>query len=401
MKLWEFLGSAFETLWANRMRSVLTMIGIIIGTAAVISIFALGQSASSSIGASLAQFGNQGIIVLPSGAGTRGAQTVQLEWRDFVVLRDSCSRCLSIAPAYDSYVAIRSGHTNDTYEFGSDTDFVPDKLPMAEGRRFSSSDVEGARAVANLTMAAKTKLFGDAPGVGKYVRIEDRRYLVVGVYAPISLGLLSNLGGGSGYSIFIPYTAYHHVPGALIEYLQIWPKPGESAASVIDEVEGILTHLHGPRAAFESQDLTQQVNQFQTVIEAVAIGISAIGFIALIVGGIGVMNIMLVSVIERTREIGIRKAIGASRSDILWQFLTEAIAITLIGGVIGTLVGVGAALTVNVLVLSKLSNQAASIDWPSILALSIGFSVLVGIFFGTYPASRAAALSPIECLRHE
>jgi len=400
VKLWEFFGSAFDTLWANRARSILTMIGIVIGTAAVIAIFALGQSASASIHMSLAQFGNQGIFFTPT-QGARTLQTVQLDWRDFAAVRDGCSRCLAVAPGYDSFVNIRSGHTNDTFEISSDTDYVPDKLPMAEGRRFDAADIEGARAVANLVMPAKQKLFGDAPGVGKYVRIEDRRFLVVGVYAPISVGLLGGLGGGNDYTINIPYTTYHHLPGSQIEYLQVWGQPGVPTAAVIDEVQGILTHLHGTHAAFEAQDFTQQVNTFQTVIEAIAIGISAIGFIALIVGGIGVMNIMLVSVVERTREIGIRKAIGASRRDIAWQFLAEAVAITLIGGAVGTIIGVAAALLTNALVINKLSNGPVPIDWVSILLTSVSFSVLVGIFFGTYPATRAASLSPIECLRHE
>jgi putative ABC transport system permease protein len=400
VKLWEFFRSALETLWANRTRSLLTMIGIVIGTAAVIAIFALGQSASSSIRLSLAQFGNQGIFFTP-GTGERGLETIALQWRDFVAVRDGCSRCLSVAPAYDSYVTIRSGHTIDTYELSSDTDYVPDQLPMAEGRRFDAQDIQGARAVANLVMPTKQKLFGNASAIGKYVRVEDRRFQVVGVYAPISLGLLGGLAGGSADLINIPYTTYHHLPGSQIEYLQVWAKPGESTAAVIDEVQGILKHLHGPHAAFEAQDFTQQLSQFQAVIDAIAIGISAIGFIALVVGGIGVMNIMLVSVVERTREIGIRKAIGASRRDIIWQFLTEAISITLIGGAVGTLLGVGSALLVNVLVINKMSSQPVSINWLVILATSVTFSVLVGIFFGTYPATRAAALSPIECLRHE
>jgi putative ABC transport system permease protein len=400
VKLWEFFRSALETLWANRTRSLLTMIGIVIGTAAVIAIFALGQSASSSIRLSLAQFGNQGIFFSPGG-GERRLETIALDWRDFQAVRDGCSRCLSVAPGYDSFVTIRSGHVTDTYELASDTDYVPDQLPMAEGRRFNSQDIQGARAVANLVMPTKQKLFGNASAIGKYVRVEDRRFQVVGVYAPISLGLLGGLAGGSEDLINIPYTAYHDLPGSQIEYLQVWAKPGESTAAVIDEVQGILRHLHGPHAAFEAQDFTQQVSQFQAVIEAIAIGISAIGFIALVVGGIGVMNIMLVSVVERTREIGIRKAIGASRRDIIWQFLTEAIAITLIGGAVGTVLGVGSALLVNVLVINKISSQPVVINWLVILATSVTFSVLVGIFFGTYPATRAASLSPIDCLRHE
>ena len=399
MKIWEFFSSALETLWANRMRSVLTMIGIVIGTAAVISIFALGQSASSSIAATLGQFGNQGIFVFPD-SGARRLKTVQLQWQDVASVRDACTRCYKVFPIYDDYITIRSGHALDAYEISSDSDYIVDSLPMAEGRRFTADDIDSARPVADLLMPAKQRLFGDGSAIGKYVRIANRRFLVVGVYAPISAGILSGFGG-SDYTINIPYTAFHHLPNSRVLGLQIFPQPGESAAAVIDDVEGILKRIHGARAAFEGQDFSQQANTFLSVIAYVAIGISAIGFIALIVGGIGVMNIMLVSVIERTREIGIRKAIGASRRDILWQFLTEAIAITLIGGFIGTLIGVAAALATNSFLIGGFAGHAASINWFSILFASVSFSVLIGIFFGTYPAARAAGLSPIECLRHE
>jgi putative ABC transport system permease protein len=399
VKLWEFFASAVETLWANRTRSILTMMGIVIGTAAVISIFALGQSASSSIGAALGLFGNQGIYIFPD-SGERRLKTVQLQWQDVAIVRDACSRCLRVFPVYDEYVTIRSGHTNDAYELQSDTDFVMDKLPMAEGRRFSAEDIDAARPVTNLLMPAKQRLFGDGPAVGKYVRIVDRRFRVVGVYAPISAGILSG-AAGSDFSLNIPYTTFHHLPDSQILFLQVYPNPGESAGAVIDEVIGILKRAHGSRAAFEGQDLSQQAGVFLSIIAYVAVGISAIGFIALVVGGIGVMNIMLVSVIERTREIGIRKAIGASRRDILWQFLTEAIAITLIGGFVGTVIGVSTALAANSFVVEKFAGQTASINWFSILFASVSFSVLIGIFFGTYPAARAAGLSPIECLRHE
>jgi len=399
VKLWEFFGAAFETLWANRARSILTMIGIVIGTAAVIAIFALGQSASSAMGVTLGMFGDQGIIILPD-TGARRLKTVQLQWQDVAIVRDACSRCLKVFPFYDEFVTIRSGHTNDAYELQSDTDYIVDKLPMAEGRRFTSDDIDGARQVADLFMPAKQRLFGDGPAVGKYVRVAERRFLVVGVYAPISAGILSG-AAGSDYTINIPYTAYHHLANSQITYLQVYPKPGESSGAVIDDVVGILKRVHGSRAAFEGQDFSQQASIFLSVIAYVAIGISAIGFIALVVGGIGVMNIMLVSVIERTREIGIRKAIGASRRDIMWQFLAEAIAITLIGGLIGTLVGVAVALAANSYIAGGFAGHAGSINWFPILTASVGFSVLIGIFFGTYPAARAAGLSPIECLRHE
>lgn len=399
MKIWEFFASALDTLWANKMRSALTMIGIVIGTAAVISIFALGQSASTSIAATLGTFGDQGIFFFPD-SGSRRIRAAQIQWRDVAILRDGCSRCAKVFPIYDAYYSVRLGHTKEVVELASDTDFVVDKLPMAEGQRFNADDIDAAKPIANILWKTKQKFFGDGPALGKYIRVAGRRFLVTGVYQDINAGIFNGFANGD-FTVFIPYTTYHHLPGSSILGLQVYHAADSSAAQTIDEVQAQLARIHGPRAKYEAQDFSQQAGTFLNVIAYVAVGISAIGGIALIVGGIGVMNIMLVSVIERTREIGIRKAIGASRRDILFQFLMEAIAITLIGGLIGTALGVGVALAANSFITTQVAGQAASINWFSILATAVGFSVAIGLFFGTYPAARAAALSPIECLRHE
>jgi putative ABC transport system permease protein len=399
LKIWEFFASALDTLWANKMRSALTMIGIVIGTAAVISIFALGQSAANSIAASLGTFGDQGIFFFPD-AGSRRIRAAQIQWRDVAILRDGCSRCFRVFPIYDQYFSVRLGHTKEVVELASDTDYVVDKLPMAEGQRFTADDVAAAKPICNILWVTKKKFFGDGSALGKYIRVAGRRFLVTGVYADVSLGIFNGVAGGDN-TVFIPYTTFHHLPTANILGLQVFRSADSSAAQTIDEVQAQLARIHGPRAKYEAQDFSQQAGVFLNVIAYVAVGISAIGGIALVVGGIGVMNIMLVSVIERTREIGIRKAIGASRRDILFQFLMEAIAITLIGGMIGTALGVGAALAANSFITTAVAGQSASINWFSILATAVGFSVAIGLFFGTYPAARAAALSPIECLRHE
>ncbi|MBC5825886.1 MAG: ABC transporter permease [Candidatus Eremiobacteraeota bacterium] len=399
MKLGGFFASAVDTLWANRMRSLLTMIGIVIGTAAVIAILGIGQSASSSIGATLGSFGNQGVIIMPE-QGSRRVGQAQIQWSDVQVLRDDCSPCGHVLPFYDSYYFIRHGHTKDAFELASDSDYVVDTLAMAEGRRFNSDDVNGARPVCDLLSGAKQKLFGDAPALGKYVRIAGRRFLVVGVFAPASAGIVGAVGGGSD-SINIPYTTYHKLPDTVILGIQVYPAAGATAAEVTDETQAILRRLHGTRVKYQSIDITQQETVFLNVIKYVSIGVSAIGAIALVVGGIGVMNIMLVSVIERTREIGIRKAIGASRGDILLQFLIEAVTIALIGGVVGGLVGAGAAVAASAVLVKQLAGSVAAIHWLSIVTIALGTSLAIGIFFGTYPALRAARLSPIECLRHE
>jgi len=399
VKLWEFFRAALSTIWANRARSVLTMLGIIIGTAAVISIFAIGQSAAASIGQTLGVFGNQGIYLFPD-QSERHFNAVRVSWSDFQQVRDECSRCDKVFPFYDNFYSIRNGHTKDLYELTSDTDYVLDHLQMAEGRRFTTDDIDAARNVCNLFWPSKQKLFGDSPAVGKTVRIAGRRFLVVGVYADYSAGVFNSILG-SGNSLTIPYTTYQRLPGSQVLGLQLYSADGSTSAQTIDDAESILKRIHGPKAKFQSFDTTQQGNAFIQVIAWVAVGISAIGAIALVVGGIGVMNIMLVSVMERTREIGIRKAIGASRTDILVQFLTESVAITLIGGAIGTAFGVGVASLASSFLDMQFSGQNAGINWLPILTVAVGFSVIIGIFFGTYPAVRASRMEPIECLRHE
>ena len=398
MKFREYFAAAFATLWANRARSILTMIGIVIGTAAVISIFALGQSAKASIGQTLGIFGDQGLFLFPD-QSSRRFNAVQVTWSDYEAVLNDCTRCAKVFPVYDSYFSVRHGHTKDAYELSSDTDYVTDKLAMAEGRRFDADDVAGARNVCDLYWGLKQKLFGDAPAVGKYVRVAGRRFLVVGVFANISAGVFNPVIGSSD-ALNIPYTTYHRLPGSQVLGLQLFAAPGSSSTETIDDAESILKRVH-PNASFQSFDSSQQGASFLQVIAFVAIGISAIGAIALVVGGIGVMNIMLVSVMERTREIGIRKAIGASRSDILLQFLTEAVAITLIGGGIGTLVGVAAAAAGSSLLNIAFAGVNAGISWLPIVTLALGSSLAIGLFFGTWPAVRASKLEPIECLRHE
>ena len=399
MRFWEYFRAALDTLWANRARSALTMSGIVIGTASVISIFALGQSASSSIAQTLGVFGNQGLFLFPD-QSSRRFNSVQISWSDLQAVRTECTRCDKVFPLYDSYYTIRKGHTKDVYELTSDTDYVLDKLPMAEGRRFNAGDVASAAPVCNLFQGAKQKLLGPGPALGKYVRVAGRRFEVVGVYGNISAGVFNPVLG-SADSLAIPYTSYHRLPNSVIEGLQIYSAPGSTTAQTIDDAEAILKRIHGPNASFQSFDSSQQGAAFLQVIGFVAVGISAIGAIALVVGGIGVMNIMLVSVMERTREIGIRKAIGASRSDIQWQFLTEAVSITLIGGLVGTLLGVMAALAGSSVLDVQFAGVAAGINWLPIVVLAFGSSLAIGLFFGTYPAVRASKLEPIECLRHE
>jgi len=280
----------------------------------------------------------------------------------------------------------------------SRTDYIKDSLPMDAGRHFDADDVDGARAVCLLTFETAQKVFPQGHALGGEIRVADHRFTVIGIFAPISLGLL---GAQQGDVVFIPYTTYHHLPDSQFTYIQVYPIPGATSAQTTDEVESILQRSHGTRAKYSGVDSSQQESAFLNIIGFVSLAISMIGGIALLVGGIGVMNMMLVSVNERTREIGIRKAIGASTRDILVQFLIEAAAITLFGGAIGTLLGGLAGAGASTLLITKLSGSAGTVAWLPIISVSLGFSILVGVFFGTYPALRASRLSPIDCLRHE
>ena len=396
MKVFEFFLAALDTLWANRMRSGLTMVGIVIGTSAVICIFAIGQSASSSIAGLLQLTGDRGTLIFPNSSSTQVVEP--FVWSDVQKIRDACTRCLKVFPSYNGVYFMEIAHKQAPVRLVSRSDYIKDSLPMSEGRQFDADDINGAQAVCLLTSETAKKLFPQGSALGGDVRVADHRFTVIGVFAPISLGLL---GSGQGDIIFIPYTTYHRLAGSTIALMQVYPIPGVTSAQVTDEVESILQRSHGTRAKYTGIDSSQQESAFLNIIGFVSVAISAIGGIALLVGGIGVMNMMLVSVNERTREIGIRKAIGASTRDILVQFLIEAAAITLLGGALGTLLGGMAGAGASTFLITKLSGSAGTIAWVPIIAVSLGFSILVGVFFGTYPAMRASRLSPIDCLRHE
>ena len=399
MKLFEFLGSALDMLWANRMRSVLTMVGIIIGTAAVIAIFAIGQTAAAGIQSQLGSFGNPGILLQPDFQVAR-ANRARLQWSDVLRLRAECESCLKVFPRYGAFFTTRAHHKQNTFLLVSATDYISDFRPLAEGRRFTADDVDAARSVCVIEWETKQELFPDRSPIGEELAVGGHRFTVVGVFSKFNI-FNSSPGLSGTYLVYIPYTTFHTLPGSAVRQLQIYPVSGYSIEQTTGEVERLLQRQYGPKAKYRSFDFTQAVGTFLTVIQAVAIGISSIGAIALFVGGIGVMNIMLVSVNERTREIGIRKAIGARRSDIVLQFLTEAAALTLLGGLVGIIVGATGALLANHFFVARFTGTEAQVAWPPIVITAVGFSTLIGLFFGTYPAVRASRLSPVEALRHE
>lgn len=386
---------ALEAIWRNRARSVLTMLGMIIGTASVIAVLGIGHAASSGINGQLDAFGNPGFIVAVDPKQDDPA-AAQIQYRDIVTLANQNDATLRyLFPNFQRTYHIKGNGVDYVGAVTSQQGVVFDTLTLHEGRRIDQNDIDTAAHVALVSQALERRLYGSESALGTVVRVDGVRFRIVGVYDELKAGIFNNVGQ-SDY-IEIPYSTYHQIAPGPIDSLQVYPQPGVTLPQVHDAVVATLRHIHGPRAEYQVQDAVAFLSAFERTIEVVGYGLTAIGGVALVVAGIGIMNIMLVSVNERTREIGIRKAIGGSSRDITLQFLMEAIILSLIGGGTGMAIGIIAVLATYGIVAGLLGP--APIPWLFITSIAVGFSVFVGVVFGTYPAIRAGKLDPIEALR--
>ncbi len=393
--LLSYLEEAIAALWRNRVRSVLTMLGMIIGSASIIAVFGISRAATSGITSTFASFGQLPVFVGPDPSQddpTRAA----IHYRDVAAVREGLGdTAAAVYPNWQRTYRVDSGTVHDYENVVIDGGYHTDTLVLSEGRKIDQADVDSAARNCVLTSDLAQKYFGNAPAAGKYLRVNGLRCEIVGVYANIK-GSFMNALAGSG--IVFPYTTFYDdfSPGD-VDSLLVYPAESAQADAVGKATIRILKHVHGDRAQYIMQNGAGFVTAFDSSLNVIAAGLSAIGGVALVVAGIGIMNIMLVSVTERTREIGIRKAIGANRSNIILQFLMEAIVLSLIGGGIG--MGLGLIATVGAA--SVLSKQLGELLIPYLLIVSIAvsFSIAVGMIFGTYPAIRAANLDPIEALR--
>lgn len=401
------LGEALRALRMNRLRTGLTMLGMVIGVAAVVLMLSIGQGAQTKINQSIETMGSNLFIVLPgatsSGGLTFGSGSVRtLTINDSIAVAELPS-VRATGPVISGTAQLNYGARNwSTMITGTTPDyFMIGNWEIAEGTVFSESDVRSATRVAVLGAVTADKLFGPVNPVGKTVRITNRPFLVVGVLAAKGQSLS---GRDQDDNVLIPITTSerqitgNQFPGS-IRYMMV---QGESA-DVMDEAEIDITQLlrqrhrlsEGAENDFTVRNLTAIADVATGTARIMSIVLGAIASISLLVGGIGIMNIMLVSVTERTREIGIRMAIGANRRAILLQFLLEAMMICFMGGMMGVLLGVGGAWLV-----SKLVDMLIVITLGMIL-LAFAFASGVGIFFGFYPARKAASLKPVDALRYE
>jgi putative ABC transport system permease protein len=394
-RLGAYVIEAFEAIWRNRTRSILTMLGMIIGTSSIIGVLGLSKAAAGGIKGTIDSFGSAGIIISVDGNQDDPA-AAQIYYRDLPFLEEMTSSTVDFYfPNYNATYRLNANGISYDTTVQAQTDRITNSLRLEEGRKIDAHDVETAAHVALLSLSLAQRFFKDESAVGQELRIGGSRFTVIGVYAKLQSGLLTNLVGDD--YVEIPYSTFHEIKSGPMDFLQAYPKADVPVGEAIDSIVAALHRLHGQRSRYLTQDSNAQLQSFNSVLGLVATGLTAIGGVALVVAGIGIMNIMLVSVTERTREIGLRKSIGASRNDILTQFLLEAILLSLLGGGIGTVLGLGAVLGFYGVLTSLLGP--APIPYLLIVSVAVGFSTLVGTVFGTYPAYRASKLDPIAALR--
>ncbi|HJZ49280.1 MAG TPA: ABC transporter permease [Roseiflexaceae bacterium] len=411
VSLIEVARMAFGSLLSNKVRSLLTMLGVIIGVASVVALLAIGNGASASITGQIQSIGTNVLTVMPGSPNNRGPG------------QQITSQNLTLADS-EAIAALKLPITGPSPQFGGSAQIVApaadknatitgvtavyqqiNNVTLTSGSFISEDQVRGANTVVVLGNTLATELFGSGQAVGQNVRIKDQSFTVIGVL---------NLKGSSGFGsvdsqALIPITvAQQRLFGARtpdgngwrVSSIQISVNNSQDIDTVQARIQALLRERHdltadGKEDDFQVMNQASILSTLSTITSLLTAFLAAVAGISLLVGGIGILNIMLVSVTERTREIGLRKAVGARSWDVLLQFIVEALAISLTGGIIGLLLGSGIALAVT---LTGLLTATVTL---SAVLLALGFSMAVGLFFGIYPAQRAAKLNPIDALRHE
>ncbi len=399
------LSLGLQALTRNRMRAALTVLGIVIGVAAVIATLAIGQGARAAVQAQIRSLGANVMTVLPgtvTAGGVRmgmgGITTMTPEDAD--AIRKECPAIVAVSPSVRRGAQVVFGNQNwATTIQGVGPEYLDIRQwPVDDGTMFTDSDVRGTAKVCVLGSKVRDQLFGGASPVSSVVRIKDIPFRVVGV---LSYKGGQGMGGDQDDVVLIPWTtAMRRLVG--VTYLQginVSAASEKEVPEAQNEITQLLRQRHRIRPGdnddffiFTQQDIASTAESTSKVMTTLLASIAAV---SLLVGGIGIMNIMLVSVTERTREIGIRRAIGARRLDILLQFLVEAVFLSLAGGTIGVTIGIVVSRAIT-----SIARWPTQVQ-PAVVMLALGFASLVGIFFGFYPAKRAADLDVIESLRYE
>jgi putative ABC transport system permease protein len=400
---------ALGALLRNKLRSFLTVLGVVIGVAAVIAMVSIGEGAKARIAKNFEQMGTNLLMVHSGSTRTRGMRggsgsLPSLTWGDLEAIRNEVPTVRYAAPFQSATAQAISEEQNwQTRVSGTSPEyFAIRNWPMASGRSFTKAEVAAKAKVAVLGQTVVESLYGiGADPLGRTVRVKRIPFTVIGVAAKKG----SNVrGGDSDDVILIPVTTFNaKIQGGLHNYIQggifVSATSQEATGRARDAIEELLRVRHrirpGEDADFHTHDMAEMAAAFKDSAATITSLLAGVALVSLLVGGIGIMNIMLVSVTERTREIGLRMAVGAKPRQILAQFLVEAMALATIGGVLGVLAGLGGA-----------SYLAGRFGWqllvrPDMIVVAVAFSSAVGIVFGLYPARKASLLDPIQALRHE
>jgi putative ABC transport system permease protein len=409
LSLLQTLRVAVRALLRNKLRSFLTTLGIIIGVSAVIAMVAIGEGAKARVEEAFSSMGSNLLIVMPGSTSTGGAHggfgsLPTLTWDDMRAIQNEVPTVRYVAPALRSTAQVISEDQNWTTQVTGTTPdyFAIRSWPMAKGAAFTSSDVETGSKSVVLGQTVVDKLFGpSADPIDQVVRIKNIPFIVIGVAAPKGQ---SPMGQDYDDAVFVPSSTFvSKIQGGLKNYLNgaimVSAISQEATSHAETQVANLLRDRHhiepGSDDDFSIRNLAEMAAAQQDGTRTLTTLLASIAAVSLLVGGIGIMNIMLVSVTERTREIGLRMAVGAKPRFILWQFLVEALTLSVMGGLIGVGAGVFGA-----------ERLAAKFGWPmlirpDVIFIAVGFSACVGVGFGLYPARKASQLDPIEALRYE
>jgi putative ABC transport system permease protein len=414
MNLIDLMLISLRTLNKNKLRSLLTILGVVIGISAVITMVSIGEGAGELVRVQFKGLGSNVILVIPASSQSGGVRlgiVMTLTEADITAIATECPSVLAVSPIIPTSGQVIGGNMN--WSPKEMTGVGPDYLtvrswPMESGEFFSHRDVAGSGTkVCVVGQTVATQLFPDANPIGQTIRVKNIPFRVIGVLSKKGANLV---GQDQDDIILMPHTtvrkrlegsAFANIPIALVsarsEFL---------TAQALGEINVLLRERHriptGEKSDFDVRNMAEVENIFKMITGALTAMLSAIAAISLVVGGVGIMNIMLVSVTERTREIGIRMALGARPRDILWQFLVESAVLSSIGGIIGITLGIVASFLLNLLINWILPNS----HWPFVVSfpaavVALLFSAAVGVFFGYYPARKASLMDPIEALRYE
>ena len=395
---------AWASLIANKLRSLLTMLGIIIGVAAVIALVSIGNGVKQDIENSISSLGSNLLVVLPGAPRTPGARPSQgsmksLKISDYEAIAKLEGVKAASPMTNGSYVVIYQNKNWTTSVAGVNANFQDvNNWTMTSGRFFSDKNVQNRERVAVVGQTVVKNLFTDEDPVGKEIRVKNIPFRVIGVLKSKGNG---TMGNDQDDTVLIPYTtSMERVEG--IDYLRrvyVVAKDDEGIDRLQADIENLLRVRHNIKDTnlddFNIQNMKSIMETVAQTTGTFTLFLGAVAAISLVVGGIGIMNIMLVSVTERTREIGVRKALGATYSVIVTQFLIEAVVISLMGGFIGIAFGIGASK-----VIGMVSGMSTIVSVPTII-MSFAFSMAIGLIFGIYPARKAAKLNPIDALHYE